>query len=55
LIELAREQELKKSQLIKRAIHEWMVFKREVLEENLIVIGKPLFRKLLDSINDEII
>lgn len=51
LIESAHNLNLKKSQVIKQAIHDWIMFRMDVIEENLILIEKSFLRKLLDSVD----
>ena len=53
IIEFAHHLNLKKSQVIKQALHDWILFKMEVKEENLILVGKPFLRKLLEHIEEE--
>ncbi|TXT64204.1 MAG: hypothetical protein BAJALOKI3v1_240018 [Promethearchaeota archaeon] len=53
LIELSEKYKVNKSQLLKRAFREWDSIKRHALEENLIIVGKPFFAKLLSLVDSE--
>ena len=51
LIEFAHDLNLKKSQVIKKALHDWILYKMDVIEENLILVGKPFLAKVFDLIS----
>lgn len=53
LIDLSEKYQINKSKLLKKAFKEWDLIKKHALEENLIIIGKPFFERLLNFINSD--
>jgi hypothetical protein len=53
LLDLAQEFHLKKSQVLKKAFDEWIMLKENVLDENIILISRTLFREILAIISDD--
>ena len=53
LSNLSQEMQIKKSALLKKALRDWTKIRMSVNFENMVIIGKPMLKFLLENIEEE--